>query len=199
MVAIDLTFPHSYAVEEPPELSGTGDDVRPIYIPTPESRTEHDGVWVKISRPGGGSWVGVFAFGYTSPPAISRIISLPDPDRVCIVSRGAAYLVEASQPEVWERLPVMPVIDVVVVPAQELVVFANFTRLSAYNRNGLAWQSPRLCWDGLKIDAITHSSIECRGYDPTAASGESFFAVDLLTGHPRETVADRPSFWKRRR
>jgi hypothetical protein len=49
MLEIDLAFPHSYEIEELPELPGTGSfDVPLLYFPPPKTRPEHDGLWLKI-------------------------------------------------------------------------------------------------------------------------------------------------------
>lgn len=184
MLEIDLTFPHTYAVEEYGEFPGTGDFHFPvIYIPTPTARPEHSGLWVKITPASGESWIGVFAFRYNSPPAFSRVVSTLDPNRVCIVSSGAAYFVKADEPAVWEEIPLLPVLGVHAIPDHNLLVFSDFTSLAAYGSNGLAWRSPRLCWDELKIVEVTRKTIEGTGYDPTnSITNESRFAVDIETG-----------------
>jgi hypothetical protein len=175
MLEIDLAFPHSYEVEELSELPGTGRfDVPLIYFPRPDTRPEGDGLWLRVHAAKGGSWVGVFAFGY-GPQAVSRVVSSPYPDRVCVVSRGAAYIVKADEPDVWEKIPILPVLDLRLISEHQLLVFADFTSLAAYGRAGLAWQSPRLCWDELKILRVTPDTIEGVG-------DESRFVVDIRTG-----------------
>ena len=117
MLEIDLTFPHTYAVEECGEFPGTGNFLVPVlYIPTPTSRPEHSGLWLKITPASGESWIGVFAFGYNSPPAFSRVVSTLDPDRVCVVSNGAAYIMKADERGVWEQVLVFPVLGVQSIP-----------------------------------------------------------------------------------
>jgi hypothetical protein len=198
MLEVDLAFPHSYEVEEIPELPGTGKfDVPVLYFPRPKNRPEHDGLWLKIRTASGKSWVGVFAFGYQSPPAFSRVVSFPNQDRACIISRGAAYVVNADEPETWEQLPLVPVLDARLIPEHQLLVLADFTRLAAYGRSGLAWQSPRVCWDELKILNVTHDTIEGIGYDPTNL-GPSRFAVDVKTGRsllPSPVSTDGKPLW----
>jgi hypothetical protein len=182
MLEIDLTLPHSYEVQELAELPGNGKFSVPlIFFPPPQNRPEHDGLWLRVRAASGRGWVGVFAFGYSSPPAFSRVVSSPDPHRVCVISNGAAYLVEAEEPKVWEKIPVTPVLDVRLIPEHGLLVFADFTSLAAYGSTGLAWQSPRVCWDALKIVRVTRETIEGTGYDPTI-SRDSRFVVDLKTG-----------------
>jgi hypothetical protein len=197
---IDRMFPQSYEVEALPELPGTGTfDIPVVYFPRPtKTRPEHDGIWLKISASSGRSWVGVFGFGYTEPPAASRVISTPDADRVCIISLGAAYIVKADEPDAWEQIPVMPVLEVRSIPEHQLLLFADFTRLAAYGSNGLAWRSPQVCWDELKILNVTSHSIEGVGYDPTNKLGESCFAVDIRTGHslfPSPASTDGKPLW----
>jgi hypothetical protein len=100
---------------------------------------------------------------------------------VCVISRGAAYVVNTDNPGSWEQIPVMPVLDVRSIPARQLLVFADFTRLAAYGNNGLVWRSPQICWDELKIHSLADGRIEGVGYDPTSL-GKSRFTVDIDTG-----------------
>jgi hypothetical protein len=146
-------------------------------------RVEHDGLWLRVQAKSGKAWIGVFAFGYNSPPAFSRILSSPDSESMCVVSFGSAYIVDAEQPDEWEQLPISPVLDVRPVFKQKLLLFADFIRLVAYGTK-FAWRSPRVCWDGLKITNVTSDVVEGTGYDPTnAVTHESRFVVDLKTGH----------------
>jgi hypothetical protein len=182
MPEIDFTFPHTYEIEEMRELPGAGKPILPIiFFPPPENRPEHDGLWLTVSAANGRTWIGVFQFGYSAPPAFSRVASSPDPNRFCVIANGAGYVVKAEEPEAWEKIPVTPVLDVRAVPEQGLLVFSDFTGLAAFDRNGLAWRSPRVCRDGLKIRNISRESIEGTGCDPTS-SRESRFIVDLKTG-----------------
>ncbi|MGA2978924.1 MAG: hypothetical protein ABSD76_04975 [Terriglobales bacterium] len=201
MLNVDLALPHSYAVEEFGELPGTGVLPFPvIYIPPPKTRPEHSGLWLKISSETGKCWIGVFAFGYSSPPAFSRVVSTLDRNRVCVISNGAAYIVKADEPAVWQQIPVLPVLDVRSFPEHQLLVFSDFIRLAAYGSNGLAWRSPRVCWDELKILKVTSDTIEGTGYDPTnSITSESRFAVDIETGRsllpPPTTRTDGKPIW----
>lgn len=48
MPEYDLVFPHSYEVEGPPELPGSGTfDVPVLYFPPPKNRPDHNGLWLK--------------------------------------------------------------------------------------------------------------------------------------------------------
>jgi hypothetical protein len=200
MLEIDLALPHSYEVEEAGELPGTGEFAVPlIFFPPPKHRPEHDGLWLKVTPANGRAWIGVFAHGDSSSSTFSRVISPPDPSRMCVVARGRAYVVQADEPEVWEQIPLIPVTDVRLIPEERLLVFSDFIRLAAYDGNGLVWQSPRVCWDGLKIVKVTRDTIEGTGYDPTnSITHESRFVVDLKTGRsllPSPSSIDGKPIW----
>jgi hypothetical protein len=200
MLDIDLTLPRSYEIEEVLEFPGTGKfDVPLLYFPRPKRRREHDGLWIRVRAAGGTTWIGVYAFGYSSPPAFSRVVSTLDPNRVCVISNGAAYIVKADEPETWEQVPVIPVLDMRLLPEHQLLVFTDFTRLTAYASNGFAWRSPQVCWDELKIIKVTHDTIEGTGYDATNSfSNEMRFAVDIKTGRslfPSPRSVDGTHLW----
>jgi hypothetical protein len=198
MLEIDLALPHSYSVTEPGELPGTGTPSLPVlYFPKPQNRSEHDGLWLRIKGKDGKPWIGVFAYLYNAPPAWSRVIGSLDPDRVCVIARGAGYIVDSNNPNRWENIAVNPVLDCRILMEHQLIIFAGFTHLAAYNSNGMAWQSPRVCWDELKILRITENIIEGTGYDPTSI-GESRFVVDIKTGRsllPAPVSIDGRSIW----
>ena len=199
MLSIDLQLPHSYEIEEVPELPGTGTwNVPLFYFPRPTMRSEHDGLWLRVQPRNCKSWVGVFAFGFASSPTNSRVLSTCDPERLCVVSRGIAYIVTADTPDHWEQVPIEPVLDVRYIPEHELLVFADFTRLTAFDSAGIRWTSPRLCWDDLKIVTVSNGIIEGIGYDPTDSSSQSRFAVNARTGeplYPAPTSVDGRALW----
>jgi hypothetical protein len=193
MIEIDLSTPRSYEVEQLSELPGTDKLAVPlIFFPPPKHRQEHDGLWLKVKPASGPGWVGVFAFGMQSSCTFSRVVSSPDPNRVCVIAKGSAYIVKADEPEVWEQIPIIPVMDVRLSFDGSLLVFSDFTTLAAYGTTGLAWRSPRLCWDGLKIVKVTRETIKGTGYDPTnSITHESRFVVDAKTG--RSLLPSPPS------
>jgi len=200
MLEIDLALAHSYEVQELDELPGTGKLAVPlIFFPPPRNRPEHEGLWLRVRAVGGREWIGVFKFGYSSPPAFSRVVSSPDPDRVCVISSGAAYVVKADEPEVWEEIPIIPVLDVRSIPDHGLLVLSDYSRLAAYGSRGLVWRSPHVCYDELKISRVTSETIEGIGYDPTnSITHESRFAVDLKTGRsllPPPSTTDGTPVW----
>lgn len=200
MLEIDLVLPHAYAVEEIGDLPGAGEFALPVFFfPRPKNGLEHDGLWLRIRAASGKRWIGVFKFGYSSPPALSCVVDSLDPDRVCVISKGAAYIVKADEPKAWEQIPLVPILDFRAIPDAGLLIFSDFIRLVAYGSSGLAWRSPQVCWDGLKIVSVSRKTIEGIGHDPTnPVTHESRFVVDLKTGRsllPSPTSIDGEPLW----
>jgi hypothetical protein len=133
------------------------------------------------------SWIGIFAFGKFGKTGVTRIVSMPDLERLCVVARGAGYVVTAAQPESWEPVQAIPVIDVRTIPGAGLVVFANHTEIMAYDRNGVKWRTKRLAWDGLKIVAVSDQRLFGE-YEDVRQEAVQRFEVDLATGEARGGV-----------
>lgn len=109
MVAHELDFAHDYDIRECPEVPGTGPMKVPVYyFPTPSGRPEHDGLWVEVHPPGHSPWLGVFGYG---EPGISKVLSTPDSERVCVISGGRGYIVRAGNPADWANIPILPITD----------------------------------------------------------------------------------------
>ena len=140
-----------------------------------------DGLLVRVTPEGGEPWLGMFAFGKLGSAGISRVLSLPDPEKLCVVSRGAGYVVAARDPRSWEMVRAVPIIDVRAVPSAGMVVFANFTEMVAYGAEGPRWRTKRLAWDGLKIVEVTDTSIIGEYWDIREEATQKF-EVDLATG-----------------
>jgi hypothetical protein len=169
----DLSFPHTYRLTEPPELPGSGTSGLAIYYyPPPSRRPERDGLWVRCSPQFGSDWVGVFAGEYGSPPATSKILSTPDPDRVCVISAGRGYIVNCSKPTEWEAVPIFPITYASSVPAHRFLVFGTFSRLIAWN-DKVVWQAD-VAIDGLTVTSLTSDRIEGYGYDPRLGVDDPF-------------------------
>jgi hypothetical protein len=197
MIPLDLAFARNYEIAEPPELPGAGLGSIPVhYFPLPGARSERDGEWIKVIPASGNAWVGVFCGegSYT----FSRALSTPNPDQLCVVSGGAAYVVKAGSPERWQRLDFFPVTGACALIGNGLLILATFHKLAALNAEGLAWESPRVCWDDLRITRAVGERIEGTGYDPTNTPSEMHFSVDTKTGRsllPAPLSTDGKPLW----
>jgi hypothetical protein len=129
----------------------------------------------------------MFASGKFGKAGISRVLSMPDSERLCVVARGAGYVVTASKPDVWEAVRAIPITDVRAIPAAGLVVFADYTEMLAYGEDGPKWRTKRLAWDGLKILAVGDRTLMGEYLDIRQDAMQRF-EVDLATGTARGGV-----------
>jgi hypothetical protein len=174
---IDFGFSHNYEVEVLGELPSK----KIYYYPGASTQGGKDGLLIEVTPLQGESWVGVFAYGDLTPKGISGVYTLPNPDKFCVVSRGSGYFVSAYNPTDWDIVKSIPVIDVRSVSSQDIILFANYTELIAYNSLGVKWQTKRLAFDSFKIVELTDSYLKGEYYDIRSESKETF-EVDLLTG-----------------
>jgi len=192
MFESDLSFSHSYQLTEPPELPGSGgSDLALYYYPPPLGRPEHDGLWVRCCPQSGEDWIGVFAGEYGSPPAISKILSTPDPNRMCVISGGRGYVINSSKPTQWETIPIFPITYASSAPDHRFLVFGTFSCLIAWN-NKVVWRT-NVTIDRLTVTSLNSDRIEGHGYDPGRGAKDPF-VIETGTG----TVHDpevRHSHW----
>jgi hypothetical protein len=177
--AADMTFPHAYECALIDDLPG---HLLPHYFyPGGTQRGGRDGLVVRTRSASGREWLGTFAFGSIARDGISGISSLPDPTRICVVSRGQGYIVNAEMPESWETVDATPVMAVRPILSQGIAVFATYVDLVAYGVSGIKWRTRRLAWDSLRITEVTDLVIRGEFWD--VRSGEiRTFAVDAVTG-----------------
>ncbi len=179
--SLDIAFPRVYECERLLELPGFG--LLPhYYYPGATKNGGRDGVTVRVRPENHESWLGTFAFGNMAPKSLSGLFTTPNPERLCVVARGEGYLVSTSAPTVWERVTVTPILDVRTILARSIIVFANFTELTAYGPSGVKWVTKRLSWDGLKITEVSNDVIKGEFFDIRSNSTASFI-VDLETGN----------------
>lgn len=183
-VDIDFSFPHRFACEVLDELPG-GPAPR-HYFPRDQAAGQ-DGVVARVRPETGEAWIGMFVFGKFGKAGVTRVLSMPDPEKLCVVARGAGYVVTAAKPDVWETVRAIPVVDVRALARAGLVVFANYTELLAFGEQGVKWRTKRLAWDGLKIVAVGDRTIVGEYWDIREEATQRF-EVDLGTGTARGGV-----------
>ncbi len=185
---IELGFDCSYEFEVLSEIPPT--DIPRFYYPGAVPYGGKDGVIVKISPPRKESWLGTFAFGQIAPKGLTGVFSTPNVNRLCVVSKGNGYLVSAGEPQDWESIKAIPIIDARSFPKSGIIVFAHFTGLVAYGDKGIRWKTERLSWDNLKIISTTEREITGEFWDIRSESTQRF-VVDLVTGNHSGGISQR--------
>jgi hypothetical protein len=159
------------------------------HYPVELEEGDRTGAYLRIEPRQSQAWYGFFGLGFESDRMIHAVYSCPDPDSVCVVVGGYAYVVKATEPAQWFRAEQRPVVEVRPVAELGLLLFAGFTTITALARHGLAWTTDRLSWEGLTITEISGAKLKGHAWD-ALTDKDVPFSVDLLTG--RSTGGARP-------
>ncbi len=152
----------------------------------PDNLIGKDGIILSIIPENKEKWIGVFEFGKIDN-GLSGVYSHPNQDYICIISNGSGYIVNSKNPEEWEEIKLIPIIDVQVIEEKNIIIFAGLTELCAYNSNGLLWISSRISWDSLTINGNNGTVIKGKYYD-MRVEDYSEFEVDIETGNVKGGV-----------
>lgn len=128
--------------------------------------------------------MGVFKYGDPSPKALSGVFEWPDSSLVCVVSQGRGYIADTDDPSHCGEVSAFPITAVASIPQRGLVVLCDLLKVIAYSSKGLAWKTPRLSWDGLKLTEATSDVVAGEAWDATADRWVPF-SVEVETGKHR--------------
>jgi hypothetical protein len=121
------------------------------------------------------------ALGFRDAIVPTGLWSCPNPDEICSVSGGYAYIIDTSAPERFTMLPYRPVLEVRPVAALGLLLFVGHHSMLAWGAEGQSWQSEKLSDEGVTIMAIEGARLHGLGWN-MLADKETPFVLDLDTG-----------------
>jgi hypothetical protein len=121
------------------------------------------------------------ALGFRDPAVPTGIWSCPNPDEICAVSGGYAYIIDSTAPERFTMIPFRPVLMVLPVPENDLLLFVGHHAVLSWGVNGHAWQSEKLSDEGITIARIENAQLRGQGWN-MIADKETPFTLDLYTG-----------------
>jgi hypothetical protein len=177
---IDLTFPHTWSVEvlaKRPLIAPS----RQFVYPQQVEEVERGALELLVKPASGDTFLATCALGFADPTAPTGVWSCPDPDWLCAVSGGYAYLINTSQPQQWSQIPYRPVLGVRALKEQQLLLFSGHHSILARGQDGETWQTARLSWEGIEITDIVGNTLCGLGWDLTTDKDVAF-AIDLKTG-----------------
>jgi hypothetical protein len=131
-----------------------------IYYPAASSAGGRDGILVEVQLPKGDSWIGCFAFGHG---VVTDILPVPSSHKVCVVSKGAGYVVDTREPSSVQVLKPTPVTAIAPTPNHELLIVLSFGDIGAMAGDGWRWQHRLAGADALEIEQLTADSVNVRG------------------------------------
>jgi len=179
-----LSFPHDWRAEvlrQPPLIAPARQFTYPRQVAGEEDAMARGALQALVHPAAGGDFLATCALGFTNPAMPTGIFACPNPSELCAVAGGYAYIIDTAAPDRSTHIPLKPVAEVLVLLADGLLVFVGFHVIVAWGREGLAWQTGRLSWEGIRITGV--EGVELRGFGwNLMADKEVAFSVDLRTG-----------------
>jgi hypothetical protein len=148
------------------------------------------------------------ALGFRDPAAPTGLWAMPNPDWLCAVSGGYAYLIDTTEPARFVMIRYRPVLDVVCCTADKqqraadavqraaenvetaaddlqspspMLLFAGHHSILAWGRDGEVWESDRLSAEGITGLRIEKGILHGLGWD-LRTDKDLPFTLDLETG-----------------
>ena len=181
---INLSFPHDWqatVLERRPLIAPARHFVYPREVEEGERGALELIVCPAPDRGNAGEFLATFALGFSDPAVPTGVWSCPNPQWLCAVAGGYAYLVNTSKPRQWEMIEYRPVLALTPLLPQQLLLFSGHQSLIAYGPNGKAWETLRLSWEGIKILEVREASLTGLGWD-LITDREFQFELNLKTG-----------------
>lgn len=178
------TFPRNWSVEvlsAPPLIAPARQFTYPLQIAGEEDALARGALQLLIKPAAGGSFLATCALGFVDPTMPSGVFSCPSPQHLCAVAGGYAYLIDTANPQHSTHLALKPVVSVHPIVDHALLLFAGFHTLIAWGPDGLAWQTQRLSWEGIRITQMEGNHLHGIGWN-LMTDRDVPFTVDLQTG-----------------
>jgi len=183
-VIVDTTFAQSWQAEvlaQPPMIAPARQFTYPQQIAGEEDALARGALLLMVRPESGGSFLATCALGFTSASMPTGVYTCPNAREMCAVAGGYAYVVDTTAPERCTHIPLKPVAEVRVLEAAGLLVFIGFHSMVAWGVDGVVWQTGKLSWEGVRVEAVEGNTLRGFGWD-LMTDREVEFAVDLRTG-----------------
>lgn len=175
--ALCLWSEHDYEVAQLDEIP-TVETTKLMYFPANAKAGFGDALLLRCMPTSGEPWIGVFAREHSS--GLLALYSCPSRTHFLVVAGGRGYLCNAEDPRRSSEVPCYPIAGVHVAAEAGLLLLNDFTTVTALGRDGVAWKTGRISWDGITFDRVDAMEAEGRASDPTGPARR--FVIDLGTG-----------------
>jgi hypothetical protein len=180
--AHNLSFPHKWQAQILP--------ARPVILPArhfvyPREVEEIERgaleILVRPDSPGATPFLATCALGFRDPAVPTGLWSAPNPQEMCAVSGGYAYIIDTAAPERFNMLPYRPVLQVHAAIDRGLLLFVEHRAILAWGAQGEAWRSEKLSDEGVTVTAIEGGMLHGLGWN-MMTDKETAFTLDLRSG-----------------
>ena len=179
-----MAFAQSWTAEvlaRPPMIAPARQFTYPLQVAGEEDALARGALLLSVRPAVGGSFLATCALGFTSASVPTGVFACPDPDELCAVAGGYAYVVNTLVPERCVQIWLKPVVEVRVVEEHGLLVFVGFHTMVAWGREGLVWETGKLSWEGVRVTGAQGAEMVGFGWD-MRTDKEVEFRVNLRTG-----------------
>jgi hypothetical protein len=166
---------------KPPLIAPARQFIYPQQIAGEEDALARGALQLLVRPAAGGIFLATCALGFTNPTMPTGVFACPNPQQMCAVAGGYAYVVDTAQPENCTHIALKPVVEIRPLVTHGLLLFVGFHFIVAWAREGLAWESARLSWEGVRITGIKGDVLHGVGWN-LLTDREADFVLDLLTG-----------------
>ncbi len=177
---VDFSFPHRWEAQV---LA-----VRPLILPPRhfvyprEAEEVERGALEVMVRPASGlPFLATCALGFRDPAVPTGLWSAPNPEEICAVSGGYAYIIDTARPERFTMIEYRPVLEVRMVPVEGLLLLVGHRSILGWGQDGIAWESGKLSDEGVTISSVENGLLRGRGWEMFSDT-ESEFVLDVRTG-----------------
>jgi hypothetical protein len=177
-------FPHDWSAEvlkTPPLIAPARQFTYPQQIAGEEDALARGALQLMVKPASGGMFLATCALGFTDPAMPTGVFACPNPQEMCAVAGGYAYIIDTGQPDHCTHITLKPVVEVRMLVEQGLLLFVGFHSMVAWGRNGLVWESTRLSWEGIRVTTIEADVLHGTGWN-LLTDREVNFSLDLHTG-----------------
>lgn len=112
---------------------------------------------IRFHSASGNEWVAAFVADNTSG-MFEGLVTWPDPNHACVVLGLHAFLIDVNARSGTD-LMTGPISDVVQIPQRGMVLFVDFTGITAWTITGRSWRNSSLSFDGIEITNVSDSTI----------------------------------------
>lgn len=181
---LHLDFPHTWRAQilrSPPLIVPARAFTYPLKIAGEEDALARGAILLEVHPQSGGNFLATCALGFEGEGPLSGAWSCPNPEEICAVAGGYAYLIDMREPERCTHLALRPVVEVRAVVDHALLLFVGFHSITAWGGEGLAWQAPRISWEGITLGEVDGDTLHGMAWD-LPSDKEVPFALDLRSG-----------------
>jgi hypothetical protein len=168
-------------LREPPMIAPARQFVYPQFVPGEEDAMARGALLLMVRPAGQSPFLATCARGFTDAKTPTGVFACPNPDEMCAVAGGYAYVVNVREPSRCAFLALKPAVSVMPLVEHNLLLFVGFHAVMAWGADGLAWQSGKLSDEGLRIESAENGVLRGFGWR-LMTDKESEFALDLNTG-----------------